>query len=109
MTRQLLAAALKRKIESSEVRTGVIGLGYVGLPLAVQFAKAGYDVIGIDVDAGKVDALNAGTSYIQDVANADVAGLLAAGRLGATTDFSNLAHLDTVNICVPTPLRKTKD
>ena len=109
MTTQPLAAALKRRIESSEVRTGVIGLGYVGLPLAVQFATAGYNVVGIDIDERKVDALNAGTSYIQDVPTADVAGFVTAGRLRATTDFAAMARLDTVNICVPTPLRKTKD
>jgi UDP-N-acetyl-D-glucosamine dehydrogenase len=109
MTRQPLAAALKRRIESSAVRTGVIGLGYVGLPLAVQFAKSGYEVVGIDVDDRKVDAVNAGTSYIPDVPDTDVAPLVDANRLRATTDFSVIARLDTVNICVPTPLRKTKD
>ncbi|HXI28203.1 MAG TPA: nucleotide sugar dehydrogenase, partial [Vicinamibacterales bacterium] len=109
MTKQPLAAALQRRIESSDVRTGVIGLGYVGLPLAVQFAKAGYDVVGIDIDARKVDALNGGTSYIQDVPAGDVAALVAAGRLSATADFAAVAQLDSVNICVPTPLRKTKD
>jgi UDP-N-acetyl-D-glucosamine dehydrogenase len=109
MTRQPLAAALKRRIESSDVRAGLIGLGYVGLPLAVQFAKSGYEVVGIDVDARKVDAVNAGTSYIPDVPATDVATLVDAERLSATTDFSVIARLDTVNICVPTPLRKTKD
>jgi UDP-N-acetyl-D-glucosamine dehydrogenase len=109
MTTQPLAAALKRRIESSGVRAGVIGLGYVGLPLAVEFAEAGYDVVGLDIDQRKVDAINAGTSYIQDVPGADVARLVAAGRLRATADFSEIARLDTVNICVPTPLRKTKD
>jgi UDP-N-acetyl-D-glucosamine dehydrogenase len=109
MTRQPLAAALKRRLESSDVRTGVIGLGYVGLPLAVQFAKSGYEVVGIDIDDRKVDAVNAGTSYIADVPNSDVATLVHATRLRATTDFSAIARLDTVNICVPTPLRKTKD
>ena len=109
MTRQPLAAALKRRIESSDVRTGVIGLGYVGLPLAVQFANSGYDVVGIDIDERKVGALNAGTSYIQDVPDGDVARLVNAKRLRGTSDFSAIAGLDTVNICVPTPLRKTKD
>ena len=109
MTRQPLAVALKRRIESAEVRTGVIGLGYVGLPLAVQFAKAGYQVVGIDVDARTVDAVNGGTSSIQDVPSDDVAALVAAGRLSATADFAAVAQLDSVNICVPTPLRKTKD
>jgi UDP-N-acetyl-D-glucosamine dehydrogenase len=109
MTTQPLAAALKRRIESSDVRTGVIGLGYVGLPLAVEFANAGYQVVGLDIDPRKVDLITAGTSYIPDVSSADVATLVAADRLKATTDFSEIARLDTVNICVPTPLRKTKD
>ncbi len=109
MTLRPIAAALKRRIESSTLRTGVIGLGYVGLPLAVEFANAGYDVVGLDIDQRKVDAINAGDSYIPDVAADDVARLVAAGRLQATTDFSEIARLDTVNICVPTPLRKTKD
>jgi UDP-N-acetyl-D-glucosamine dehydrogenase len=109
MTRQPLAAALKRRIQSSEVRTGIIGLGYVGLPLAVQFAKSGYEVVGIDLDDRKVDAVNAGRSYIPDVPGSDVDTLVNGKRLRATTDFSVIARLDTVNICVPTPLRKTKD
>jgi UDP-N-acetyl-D-glucosamine dehydrogenase len=109
MIKQPLAAALARRIESAAARVGVIGLGYVGLPLAVQFAKAGYQVVGIDIDERKVDAVNSGTSYIQDVATADVAKLVAAGRLSATRDFAAVAQLDSVNLCVPTPLRKTKD
>ncbi|HXI28393.1 MAG TPA: nucleotide sugar dehydrogenase, partial [Vicinamibacterales bacterium] len=109
MSRQPLAAALKQRIESSDIRAGVIGLGYVGLPLAVQFAKAGYDVVGIDVDQRKVDALNDGTSYIQDVPTEELAGLVNARRLRATSDSAAIAQLDSVNICVPTPLRKTKD
>ena len=109
MTTQPLATTLKRRIESSKLHAGVIGLGYVGLPLAVEFAEAGYDVVGLDIDQRKVDALNAGTSYIQDVPSAKVARLVATGRLRATADFAALARLDTVNICVPTPLRKTKD
>jgi UDP-N-acetyl-D-glucosamine dehydrogenase len=109
MTTRPIAAALKRRIESSALRTGVIGLGYVGLPLAVEFANAGYHVVGLDIDQRKVDAIAAGTSYIPDVPDADVARLVAAHRLQATTDFAEIARLDTVNICVPTPLRKTKD
>jgi UDP-N-acetyl-D-glucosamine dehydrogenase len=109
MTTQPLAAELKRRIESSDVRTGVIGLGYVGLPLAVEFADAGYRVVGLDIDSRKVDSISAGTSYIPDVPSAEVAKLVAADRLQATTDFAEIARLDTVNICVPTPLRKTKD
>jgi UDP-N-acetyl-D-glucosamine dehydrogenase len=109
MTTPALSAELQRRIEAGEIRAGVIGLGYVGLPLAVEFARAGYEVIGLDIDQRKVDDINAGTSYIPDVPDADVATLVGAGRLRATTDFSAIATLDTVNICVPTPLRKTKD
>jgi UDP-N-acetyl-D-glucosamine dehydrogenase len=104
-----LAASLFRRIERAEVRSGVIGLGYVGLPLAVELARGGNIVVGLDIDDRKVDAISRGASYIPDVPDADLARLVAAGRLSATSDFSALAHLDTVNICVPTPLRKTKD
>jgi UDP-N-acetyl-D-glucosamine dehydrogenase len=109
MTTSVLATGLRHRIEAREIRAGIIGLGYVGLPLAVEFAKAGYDVVGLDIDARKVDAINGGRSYIPDVADAEVAPLVASGRLRATTDLSAIARLDTVNICVPTPLRKTKD
>jgi UDP-N-acetyl-D-glucosamine dehydrogenase len=88
---------------------GIIGLGYVGLPLAVEFAKAGFSVTGIDLIESKVERISAGDSYIQDVPQADIASLVEAGKLRATTDFSVVAELDTINICVPTPLRKTKD
>jgi UDP-N-acetyl-D-glucosamine dehydrogenase len=87
----------------------VVGLGYVGLPLAVEFARAGLDTTGIDLDPQKVDEVNAGRSYIKDVAAADVHTLRAAGCLSATTDLAAVSGLDTINICVPTPLRKTKD
>ncbi len=100
---------LTDKIRSRRARVGVVGLGYVGLPLAVEFAKAGFDVTGIDLSPGKVDKVNAGESYIPDIAGNLVAELSAAGKLRATTDFGAIAELDTVNICVPTPLRKTKD
>jgi UDP-N-acetyl-D-glucosamine dehydrogenase len=103
------AQELRRKIESRKARVGVVGLGYVGLPLAVEFAQAGFTVTGIDLDQRKVDALNRGESYIQDVSTADVKELVDAGRLRATTDFSAVDTLDTINIAVPTPLRKTKD
>ncbi len=75
----------------------------------MELGKAGYTAVGVDRDARKVDAVNAGTSYIPDVSTADVAALAAAGKLSATTDFACVADLDTINICVPTPLRKTKD
>jgi UDP-N-acetyl-D-glucosamine dehydrogenase len=103
------AALLLDSIRSGRVRAGVIGLGYVGLPLAVEFARAGYTTMGIDLDAAKVEAINAGRSYIDDVAGEDVSQLHAAGRLAASTDFDVLKEIDTINICVPTPLRKSKD
>jgi len=104
-----LATELRRRIDTREVRTGVIGLGYVGLPLAVEFARAGYNVVGLDIDQRKVDAINGGTSYIPDVAPRDIAELSASGHLRATSEFRTIRELDTINICVPTPLRKTKD
>jgi UDP-N-acetyl-D-glucosamine dehydrogenase len=97
------------KIRSRKARTGVIGLGYVGLPLAIEFAHAGFRAVGIDVDQRKVDAVNGGRSYIVDTADEEIASLVATGRLVATNDFSVIADCDTINICVPTPLRKTKD
>jgi len=100
---------LKEKLEQRQARVGVIGLGYVGLPLAVEFAKAGFDVTGFDVDGSKVTELNAGRSYILDVKTEDIAACVKAGRLRATTDMSKLGEMDAVDICVPTPLRKTKD
>src|ERR1035438_10514364 len=103
------AAQLAERIVDKTARVGIIGLGYVGLPLAVEFAKAGFSVTGIDVIDSKVERLNAGDSYVQDVAPEDVARLVEAGKIRATTDFSVVAGLDTINICVPTPLRKTKD
>ena len=109
MSTLALATELRRRINTREVRTGVIGLGYVGLPLAVEFARAGYSVVGLDIDQRKVDAINGGTSYIPDVTQKDIAELSASGRLQATSDFRAIRDLDTINICVPTPLRKTKD
>jgi UDP-N-acetyl-D-glucosamine dehydrogenase len=86
-----------------------VGLGYVGLPLAVEFAKAGFFVTGIDVIESKIARINAGDSYVQDVASSDIEALVNSGKLRATTDFAVISELDTINICVPTPLRKTKD
>jgi len=101
--------ALKEKIESKTARVGIVGLGYVGLPLAVEFAKAGFHVTGIDLQQSRVDRLMKGESYVQDVPSSEVAELVKAGRFDATSDFSVVSQLDTINICVPTPLRKTKD
>ena len=103
------AEALKKKIAGKSAQVGVVGLGYVGLPLVVEYAKAGFTVTGIDVQEGKVAEVNAGRSYVGDVSSEELAEFVAAGRIRATTEFSALAKLDTVNICVPTPLRKTKD
>jgi UDP-N-acetyl-D-glucosamine dehydrogenase len=100
---------LRGKIAAREARIGVIGLGYVGLPLATELAGAGFSVTGFDVDATKVRAIAEGRSYIADVASSDVADLIKAGRFSATTDFDELASVDVINICVPTPLRKTRD
>jgi len=100
---------LSEKIVSRSARVGVVGLGYVGLPLAVEFARAGFTVTGIDVVQSKVDLVNAGHSYIQDIPSSLLAGYVKSGKLKATTDFSAIAELDTIDICVPTPLRKTKD
>jgi UDP-N-acetyl-D-glucosamine dehydrogenase len=100
---------LESRILSRTAAVGVIGLGYVGLPLAVEFAEAGFHVTGIDVSASKVASVNNGDSYILDVPSAELRSLTAGGRLGATADFSVIDNLDTVNICVPTPLSKSKD
>lgn len=100
---------LLQRLRSREAQVSVIGLGYVGLPLAVVFAEAGFRVIGIDVDVRKIEALRQGRSYIQDVPSEQIARLVQNGRLEATTDFSVLAQVDAVSICVPTPLRKTGD
>src|SRR5215204_197725 len=104
-----VAAALLEKIETRRARTGVVGLGYVGLPLAVELGKAGFHTTGIELDERKISAISEGRSYIPDVSSADVQALRGAGKLDATTDFAIVAELDTINICVPTPLRKTKD
>jgi len=100
---------LKEKIQKKQARIGIIGLGYVGLPLAVEFAKAGFEVTGFDVDVTKVSSINKGHSYIGDVSSEDVAGCVKAGKLKATDDMSKLHDMDAIDICVPTPLRKTRD
>ena len=103
------AQLLADKIRNRTARVGIVGLGYVGLPLAVEFARAGFTVTGIDVSEDKVRQVNAGESYIGDIPTATLAPLVASGKLRATTDFAAVQDLDTINICVPTPLRKTKD
>jgi len=103
------AEKLQERIAKKKARVGVLGLGYVGLPLAVEFAQAGFEVVGIDVQQSKVDQFNSGSSYIKDVTDSTFRPLIESGKLRATTDFSVIRDLDTIDICVPTPLRKTKD
>jgi UDP-N-acetyl-D-glucosamine dehydrogenase len=101
--------ALEEKLKSKTARVGIVGLGYVGLPLAVEFAKAGFEVTGFDIQQSKVDSINKGDSYIQDIPTEELKPLVESRKLRATTDFSMVSQMDTINICVPTPLRKTKD
>ena len=103
------AEELAGKIRARKAQVGIVGLGYVGLPLAVEFAKAGFQVTGLEVQESRAAQINAGKSYVQDVPSEQLAPLVAGGLLRATTDFGAVAGLDTINICVPTPLRKTKD
>jgi UDP-N-acetyl-D-glucosamine dehydrogenase len=101
--------SLIKDLKDKKARIAVLGLGYVGLPLAVVFGEAGFNVTGIDPDARKVDSLKKGISYIPDVKTETVEALVKSGKLTATTDFSVLKEMDGVSICVPTPLRKTGD
>jgi len=101
--------ALLKSLRDHTAKIGILGLGYVGLPLAAAFGKAGFTVIGIDPDPRKVKALDKGESYIQDVPSNEIKRLMKVGKLTATTDFSALRECDAVSICVPTPLRKTGD
>jgi UDP-N-acetyl-D-glucosamine dehydrogenase len=100
---------LLQKIEDRQAKIGIVGLGYVGLPLAIAFAQAGFCVVGVDVDPNKVAQLQQGQSYIADVRAAEIASLVANGRFKPTTSYNLLADTDAISICVPTPLRKTKD
>src|SRR5437763_16175548 len=100
---------LQEKIAARSLRVGVIGLGYVGLPLVATFVEAGFHVTGIDTDQQKVDAGNRGESYIPDVSSSTLKALLETKRIYFTTDFAKLNDIDAVSICVPTPLRKTRE
>ncbi|NMS24699.1 NAD(P)-binding domain-containing protein, partial [Vibrio parahaemolyticus] len=100
---------LKQLIESGQAKIGVIGLGYVGLPLVVEFARKGFSGIGFEVEQKKIDGINRGESHIVDVRAEDVRDCVNTGKLVATGDFSRLTQCDAIIICVPTPLRKTKD
>jgi UDP-N-acetyl-D-glucosamine dehydrogenase len=100
---------LKNKIENRDAQIGVIGLGYVGLPLAMEFVRAGFHVTGIDVDQEKVKKLNRGKNYIQDIKDESVKNAVEMNQLSATSDFSVIQNLDAISICVPTPLNKQKN
>ncbi len=100
---------LSERLRDGSAVLGVVGLGYVGLPLAVEMAKAGHRVIGFDVATGKVEAVNAGTSYIPDVPTDELAPLVERGLISATTDFSRIREVEAVAICVPTPLDEMKE
>lgn len=101
--------SLLEKIENRQAKVAVIGMGYVGLPLMVAFAEAGFTVIGIDVDPQKVSLLNKGQSYIEDVSSEVLRPLVESGKLQASHNYTAVADVDAISICVPTPLRKTKD
>src|SRR5579864_5275449 len=101
--------SLQEKISARSLHVGVVGLGYVGLPLAITFAEAGFQVTGIDVDQQKVDQANRGESYIPDISSSTLRALIDTKRLHFTSDSTALNDSDAVSICVPTPLRKTRD
>ena len=100
---------LLRRICRRHARVGIVGLGYVGLPLAVEFARAGFSVTGFDIDPRRAEQANSGSSYINDVNDQILWRQIETGRFHATTDYAELSEMDTISICVPTPLRKTKD
>ena len=99
---------LLEKIQNKTIKVGVVGLGYVGLPLAVEKAKAGFKTTGFDVQAQKVDMVNKGQNYIGDVVNEDLAEIVKSGMLKATSDFSFIKEVDFIAICVPTPLDRQR-
>ena len=104
-----LKRQLITKFEKKTAVAGVVGLGYVGLPLVVEIAKAGYRVLGVDVNADVVAKIGRGESHIQDIPSAELAPLVSKKLVSATTDMARLGECDAISICVPTPLNKTKD
>src|SRR5215470_1951510 len=104
-----MSAELLSKIIERRAVVGIVGLGYVGLPLAVEFARGGFSTIGFEVDRSRIDTINSARSYIPDVPTEMVRSLVEREKLSATNDFSKLGQTDAVIICVPTPLRKTKE
>jgi UDP-N-acetyl-D-glucosamine dehydrogenase len=105
----LQAKKLRDRIDSGDAVIGVIGMGYVGLPLALEFCRAGFRVIGFDTDGKKVKQLNAGRSYIAHISSRDIKSFVGAGNFSATSDFKRLAEADCITICVPTPLNDQKE
>src|SRR5580704_1465092 len=101
-------AALLRRIENRTAKVGVVGLGYVGLPLGMAFAEAGFCVLGLDIDQKKIDHVNRGESYIKHIEKEPIAKLVENKKLAASTDFSRVEALDCVIICVPTPLNSAR-
>ena len=104
-----LVTELEERLATGQVRAGIVGLGYAGLPLAVEVARSGFQVFGVDTDLAKVDSVNAGESYSPDVDGGVLADLVNSSRLSASAEYAELAWCEAVSICVPTPLRKTKD
>ncbi|HUN23120.1 MAG TPA: nucleotide sugar dehydrogenase [Anaerolineales bacterium] len=102
-------AQLLEKINNRTARVAIAGMGYVGLPLAVEFARQGFSVVGIDPSQSKMQMLNHAQTYIEDIANEELAPIIANGALRGTTEYSEIANCDALIICVPTPLRKTRD
>ncbi len=109
MEKERVFSTLREGISTRSLHVGIIGLGYVGLPLATTFAEAGFHVTGIDVDQQKVDAANRGESYIPDISSRTLQSLIDRKGIDFTTDFAALDDIDAISICVPTPLRKTRD
>ena len=103
------ARTLRERISDRSARIGVVGMGYVGLPLAIEFARAGFKVTGIDIDPKKVAGIRAGQSHIQDVSSAEVGEMVKKRRLMAQDTYRACHRFDAIVICVPTPLSKTKD
>src|SRR5215216_3231280 len=104
-----LKQALLESLSRRDAKVSIVGLGYVGLPLAVEFAEAGFSVLGLDVSEAKVQQLNRGESYIPDIPTERLTPLVKSGKLCASVSYADLRSVDTVSICVPTPLRNTKD
>src|SRR5215510_8599477 len=102
-------SGLHRAIKKRQARVGIIGLGYVGLPLACLFAEKGFPTTGFDIDTPKVTALNAGRSYIKHIPNKRIAAARTSGKFDATADFARLKQMDAIIICVPTPLTKYRE